>query len=82
MIAAAIGLVFVGIRVIYTLVALTSNDADLNPITGTLAIRVVLSFLPELIAVLVYLVAGLLTRDIRALSEREHKTRESLDSVV
>ncbi|KIL92291.1 hypothetical protein FAVG1_04700 [Fusarium avenaceum] len=82
LIAAAIGLVFVGIRVIYTLVALTSNDADLNPITGTLTVRVVLSFLPEIIAVLAYLVAGLLTRDIRALSETEHKTRDSLDSVV
>jgi hypothetical protein len=82
LIAVAIGLIFVGIRVIYTLIALTSNDADLNPITGTLAVRVVLSFLPELIAILVYLVVGVLTGDIRALSEREHKTRDSLDSVV
>jgi hypothetical protein len=82
LIAVAIGLIFVGIRVIYTLVALTSNDADLNPITGTVAIRVVLSFLPELIAVLVYMVAGFLTRDIRPSSEREHKMRDSLDSVV
>ncbi|WZH49448.1 uncharacterized protein QYS62_010649 [Fusarium acuminatum] len=82
LIAVAIGLIFVGIRVIYTLIALTSNDANLNPITGTLAIRVLLSFLPELIALLVYLVAGVLTGDIRVLSEREHKTRDSLDSVV
>ncbi|KAF5007364.1 hypothetical protein FDECE_6295 [Fusarium decemcellulare] len=69
LIAVIVALVFIGIRVIYTLVALTSNDAKLNPATGSLAIRVVLSFLPELIAVIIFLIAGLYSRSIRDLAK-------------
>ncbi|KAF4951714.1 hypothetical protein FSARC_12837 [Fusarium sarcochroum] len=82
LIAVIITLVFVGIRVIYTLIALTSNDADLNPITGTLAIRVVLSFLPELIAALILLAAGLLTRNIRSLAQKERKPSNDLEVIA
>ncbi|KAF4462933.1 C6 zinc finger domain-containing [Fusarium albosuccineum] len=69
LIAVIVALVFIGIRVIYTLVALTSNEAKLNPATGSLAIRVVLSFLPELIAVIIFLIAGLFSRNIRDLAK-------------
>ncbi|KAL1848004.1 hypothetical protein VTK73DRAFT_10217 [Phialemonium thermophilum] len=57
----AASLVLVGIRVLYSLVALCSEKPSLNPATGSLAIRVVLAFLPELIAVLILLGAGILT---------------------
>ena len=56
-------LVFSGVRIFYTLVALTTRDADLNPSTGKLAIRVVLSFLMELISALILVGAGLATRN-------------------
>ncbi|KAF4962382.1 hypothetical protein FSARC_9548 [Fusarium sarcochroum] len=56
-----ISMIFIGIRIIYNLVALTSNNRSLNPSTGSLTIRVFLSFLPELITVLLYLAAGLYT---------------------
>ncbi|KAF4447962.1 C6 zinc finger domain protein [Fusarium austroafricanum] len=71
-----IGLTFIGIRVVYTLVALTSNNPDLNPTTDTLAIRVVLSFLPELIAAILYIIAGILTRNLRSEDKRQRKPSE------
>ncbi|CAD0100481.1 unnamed protein product [Aureobasidium mustum] len=49
-----------GVRVIYTLVAFASEKKSLNPITGTLAVRIVLGLLPEVIATLSFLVGGLL----------------------
>lgn len=58
-------LVFIGIRVLYGLVAESTQKADLNPVTGSLAIRVVLSFLPELIAVLIFVFEGFRTRDVQ-----------------
>ncbi|KAL6897689.1 hypothetical protein GGI43DRAFT_99484 [Trichoderma evansii] len=55
--------IFSGIRVIYALVALVTQDKSLNPVTRSLAIRVILSLIPELISVLAFIVAGLLTRN-------------------
>ncbi|UKZ83460.1 hypothetical protein TrVFT333_011269 [Trichoderma virens FT-333] len=55
--------VFSGIRVIYSLVALVTQDESLNPLTGALTIRVLLSLLPELISVLAFITAGILTRN-------------------
>ncbi|KAL1882533.1 hypothetical protein Plec18167_002949 [Paecilomyces lecythidis] len=58
-----LALVFIGIRVFYSLVALSTERASLNPTTGSLAIRVVLGFLPELIATLIYIAAGFATQN-------------------
>ncbi|KAL7935664.1 hypothetical protein V8C35DRAFT_297886 [Trichoderma chlorosporum] len=70
--------VFSGIRVIYALVALVTRDATLNPLTGALTIRVILSLIPELISVLAFITAGLLTRnvasDAAAANKRQRKT--------
>lgn len=54
-------LIFVGIRVIYSLVAMCSQEAYLSPTTGAMPIRVLLSFLPEIIVTLTYLLAGFKT---------------------
>ncbi|KUI56000.1 hypothetical protein VP1G_03377 [Cytospora mali] len=55
-------LVFVGIRVIYSLVAFTTQKAYLSPVNGSLTVRVLLRFLPELIATLSFIFAGIQTR--------------------
>ncbi|PLB47570.1 hypothetical protein P170DRAFT_426812 [Aspergillus steynii IBT 23096] len=56
-------LTFIGVRVFYSLVAMCTQRADLNPTTGSLAIRVVLGFLPELIAAIAYVAAGMKTQN-------------------
>lgn len=53
-----------GVRIIYTLVALATQAAYLGPISGALAIRVVLVFLPELISVLILLAVGWQTQRV------------------
>ncbi|EYE92984.1 uncharacterized protein EURHEDRAFT_461230 [Aspergillus ruber CBS 135680] len=60
-------LVLIGVRVFYSLVAICTQAAYLNPSTGTLVIRVVLGFLPELLATLVYICAGIQTRGVAKL---------------
>ncbi|EFX03161.1 integral membrane protein [Grosmannia clavigera kw1407] len=62
--AVCIALIFVGVRVLYALVGLTTWETSLNPVTGALPIRVVLEFSPELIVVLLYIFVGLKTRYI------------------
>ncbi|KAH9906542.1 hypothetical protein F4778DRAFT_655942 [Xylariomycetidae sp. FL2044] len=59
----ALSLMFTGIRVLYTLIALVSRRTYLNPVNGSLALRVVLSFLPELIVTILFIVAGIRTRN-------------------
>ncbi|CAG8153467.1 unnamed protein product [Penicillium salamii] len=66
-------LVFIGIRVFYSLVYLCTQNPSLNPTTGSLAVRVILGFLSELIAVLAFLVVGLMTRNA------SKQTRERID---
>ncbi|ORY58027.1 uncharacterized protein BCR38DRAFT_489514 [Pseudomassariella vexata] len=60
-------LFFLGIRVIYSLIAMATQSPTLNPVTGNLAVQVVLSFVPELLCVLGFIVAGILTQNIRRL---------------
>ncbi|BCR89977.1 uncharacterized protein ACHE_51175A [Aspergillus chevalieri] len=60
-------LVLIGVRVFYSLVAICTQAAYLNPRTGTLVIRVVLGFLPELLATLVYICVGIQTRGVAKL---------------
>ncbi|ROW10382.1 hypothetical protein VMCG_02020 [Cytospora schulzeri] len=57
-------LIFIGIRVLYSLVAFSTQKPYLNPATGSLTIRVLLSFLPELIATCSFIFAGVQTRRI------------------
>jgi hypothetical protein len=59
--AVLVSLVPTGIRVIYSVVAFFVDSSTLNPITGSLAIRVVLSVVPEMVAVIILLGAGLMT---------------------
>ncbi|OAA50216.1 C6 zinc finger domain protein [Beauveria brongniartii RCEF 3172] len=55
--------IFIGIRVLYTLVAFVSQKKSLNPVTGTLAVRVVLVLLPELAVSLILLAYGWIIRN-------------------
>jgi hypothetical protein len=50
--------------VIYMLVAEFTQRADLNPMTGSLAVRVVLGVLPELLAAIVLVFVGIMTRGV------------------
>ncbi|KAL3465880.1 hypothetical protein BJX64DRAFT_296758 [Aspergillus heterothallicus] len=62
-----LALVFIGIRVVYGLVAVVTKRRDLSPVYGKTVIRVVLMFLPEVLAAAVMLVVGFKTRHLRAL---------------
>ncbi|KAL4933352.1 uncharacterized protein BDV17DRAFT_107274 [Aspergillus undulatus] len=53
-----VALIFVGIRVIYALVATATQRRDLSPVYGTTAVRVVLMFLPEALAAIIILISG------------------------
>ncbi|KAL2803353.1 hypothetical protein BJX63DRAFT_440185 [Aspergillus granulosus] len=62
-----VALIFIGIRVIYALVAVATGREDLNPVYGKTVVRVVLMFLPEALATIVMLLVGFKTRHLRAL---------------
>ncbi|KAI0506696.1 hypothetical protein F5B22DRAFT_650514 [Xylaria bambusicola] len=78
--AIAFSLVPTGIRVVYTVVALVSQKPYLNPVTSFLAIRVILSLLPELSVTILFIVAGVRSRNAvrqyREDSQRKHHVRE------
>ncbi|KAJ0423937.1 hypothetical protein BJY00DRAFT_320993 [Aspergillus carlsbadensis] len=63
--ATLIALPLLEISLVYFLVAEYTQRADLDPTTGTLAVRVVLGFLPELLAAIVLVVAGVRTGGVR-----------------
>ncbi|KAJ6049465.1 uncharacterized protein N7446_007204 [Penicillium canescens] len=69
----AFALVFIGIRVLYSLVYLCTQKQYLSPTTGSLAIRVILGFLAELIAVVSLAVGGFMTQGA---SRESHEERE------
>ena len=58
-------LIIIGIRVVYTLVAFVTQDKSLSPTDGSLAVRVVLSLLTELIATLIFIAGGIVTMNAR-----------------
>jgi hypothetical protein len=64
---------FIGTRVFYSLVYLCTQKQSLNPTTGSLAIRVILGFLVELIAVISLIFAGLMTQSVSRQSREERK---------
>ncbi|KAF4170155.1 hypothetical protein CNMCM6936_003343 [Aspergillus lentulus] len=55
---------FVGIRVTYGLIAESTQKRNLNPVTGSLAVRTLLGLLPELITTLILMVVGFRTRHV------------------
>lgn len=61
---AFLALFFVGIRAVYQLIAVCTQRKDLSSSTGSLAVRVVLVFLPEAFTVLSMVLVGLQTRNI------------------
>ncbi|KAE8422692.1 hypothetical protein BDV36DRAFT_310401 [Aspergillus pseudocaelatus] len=65
MYGALVAIVFAGVRIIYNLVAVCTQRQDLSPVFGSVAVRVILVFLPEVLAALSMMFAGLLTRNIR-----------------
>ncbi|KAL7956592.1 hypothetical protein V8C34DRAFT_210701 [Trichoderma compactum] len=65
--------VFSGIRVLYTLVSLVTQDETLNPLTGSRTTRVLLSLIPELVCVLAFLTAGFITRNAARDSSKAKK---------
>jgi hypothetical protein len=71
--AIAFALVFIGIRVFYSLVYLCTQKQYLSPTTGSLAIRVILGFLAELIAVISLIVAGFMTQGASRESPEERE---------
>ncbi|CEJ62122.1 hypothetical protein PMG11_10632 [Penicillium brasilianum] len=62
---AFVTLIFIAVRVIYGLVYVFTGRRDLSPIYGSLAVRVVLMFLPEVLAAVTMIVVGLRTRHLR-----------------
>lgn len=60
-----VSLLFIGIRLIYTLAIFVSDKKALDPNHGSLAERVVLTLIPELITLVIFIVAGLLTRNVK-----------------
>lgn len=69
--AVVVSLAFIGARVFYSVVTISTGNPNLNPTTGNLAIRVVLSFLMELIATIIYVAAGLKTQGAARLMEED-----------
>jgi hypothetical protein len=58
--------IFVGVRSVYSVVYAFDHSPSVNPITGGFAIKLVLVFLVQLIAVVALLAVGFLTRNIAA----------------
>ncbi|KAF7161696.1 hypothetical protein CNMCM5623_007183 [Aspergillus felis] len=69
--------VFVGIRVLYGLIAESTQKQNLNPVTGSLAIRTVLSLLPELVATLILLFVGFRARHVGEHNRQMVRTGET-----
>ncbi|GLA40915.1 hypothetical protein AnigIFM63309_008754 [Aspergillus niger] len=64
---ALVALAFIGVRVIYALVAVCTERKDLSPVYGLMSVRVILMFLPELFATVTMIVVGVRTRHLREL---------------
>lgn len=67
---------FIGIRVLYSLVALCTRKSYLNPVTGSITIRVLLGFLPELIPTIMFIAVGIATQNIRKVSGEKRDNGE------
>ncbi|OTB02052.1 hypothetical protein M426DRAFT_265148 [Hypoxylon sp. CI-4A] len=63
--AVALSIPFLGIRVLESLVYYFSQNQSLNPVTGSLGLRVGLQVIEELVVTLALVAAGIVTRNIR-----------------
>ncbi|OGM44992.1 integral membrane protein [Aspergillus bombycis] len=73
MYGALAAIVSTGVRVIYNLVAVCTQRKDPSPVFGSIAVRVVLVFLPEVLAALSMILAGLWSRNICKHNEAAEK---------
>lgn len=62
----------------YSVASLSTGNANLNPATGLLAIRVVLAFLMELIATIIYVAVGIKTQGAAQLMEDKESCEYSI----
>jgi len=53
-----------GIRILYSVAADFTQSPSLNPVTGSLALKVCLSVVPEMLIVVLFVGVGLRTRSI------------------
>jgi hypothetical protein len=63
--AVLISVPLTGVRVLYSVAADFSQSASLNPATGSMALIVCLSVLPEMLVVVLFIGFGFWTRNIR-----------------
>ncbi|KAI0836943.1 hypothetical protein F5Y06DRAFT_272667 [Hypoxylon sp. FL0890] len=66
LLAVALSIPFLGIRVLERLVYFFTENPDLNPVTGSLGLRVGLEVIEELIVTSALLIAGIITRNIKS----------------
>jgi hypothetical protein len=52
-------------RVLYSTVALLAPSKSLNPVSSAIGLKLGLSFIPELLAVIAFVVVGFVTRNVR-----------------
>ncbi|KAE9380391.1 hypothetical protein N431DRAFT_522467 [Stipitochalara longipes BDJ] len=63
--AVLFSLPFAGIRMVYSVISILAPSKSLNPTTGAIGLRIGLSFIPELIAILALTYVGLATHKLR-----------------
>ncbi|CZR51469.1 uncharacterized protein PAC_01345 [Phialocephala subalpina] len=63
--ATLFALPFVGMRMMYSTISILAPSKNLSPVNAALGLRLGLSFIPELIAVIGFVVVGILTRNVR-----------------
>ncbi|KAI8963492.1 hypothetical protein F5Y11DRAFT_319405 [Daldinia sp. FL1419] len=68
LLAVTISLPFLGIRVLDRMVYFYTQNPELNPVTGSLGLRVGLEVIEEIIVTLLFIVVGIATRNVRAVT--------------
>jgi hypothetical protein len=71
--AVLLALIPIFIRVIYGVLPIFTQDADLNAVTGSIGYRVALGMIPELSATLFFVTAGYSTLDIKQTLNIDYK---------
>jgi hypothetical protein len=60
---------FTLVRLIFSTISIFTQKLEWNPFLGKLGIRIGMSFLPELITILIFVVVGLATAKLKYISE-------------
>ncbi|KAI1478664.1 hypothetical protein F4774DRAFT_384676 [Daldinia eschscholtzii] len=68
LLAVAISIPFLGIRVLERLVYFFTQNQDLNPVTGSLGLRVGLEVIEEIIVTLLFVFTGIMTRNMKVVA--------------